>query len=46
MGSPFYSAPDDIEMTELLVEQGQAPPTRSLNMDHAPQGSLLLAGDD
>lgn len=41
MGSPFYSAPDDIEMTELLAEQGQAPPTPSLNVDHTPQGSSL-----
>ena len=46
MGSPFYSAPDDIEMTELLMEQGQAPPTPSLNMDHSPQRSRLLIGED
>lgn len=42
MGSPFYSAPDDIEMTELLGEQGQAPPTPSLNMDHTPQRAPML----
>lgn len=46
MGSPFYSAPDDIEMTELLMEQGQAPPTLSLNTDHSPEGSSLLMGED
>ena len=43
MGSPFYSAPDDIEMTELLGEQsGQAPPTPSLNMDRTPQRAPML----
>jgi len=42
MGSPFYSAPDDIEMTELLGEQGQATPTPSLNMDHTPQRAPML----
>ena len=42
MGSPFYSAPDDIEMTELLREQGQTPPTPSLNMDHTPQRAPML----
>jgi len=41
MGSPFYSAPDDIEMTELLREQGQAPPTPSLK-DHTPQRVPML----
>ena len=46
MGSPFYSAPDDIEMTERLVEQDQVPPTPSLNMDHTPLRSPLLMGED
>ena len=47
-GSPFYCAPeqDDIEMSELLMDQGRAPPTQSLAMDYTPPGSSLLSEDN
>ncbi|XP_074618811.1 transmembrane protein 198-like [Acropora palmata] len=47
-GSPFYCAPeqDDIEMSELLMDQGRAPPTQSIAMDYIPPGSSLLSKED
>ncbi|PFX33281.1 transmembrane protein 198-like isoform X3 [Stylophora pistillata] len=46
MGSPYYSAPDDVEMTELLAEQAQAPPTPSHYTDHTHQRAPMLLGED
>lgn len=46
MGSPYYSAPDDVEMTELLAEQAQAPPTPSLHIDHTHQRAPMLLRED